>query len=256
MYPVLFEIFSITIYTYGMFVAIGFLSGITIAKKEAVRLSENPDRIVDLSFFILLSSIVGARFFYIFTNPELFIRMPLEIFKIWNGGLVFYGGFLAAFLTGMIYIRKYNMPLLKTMDIFAPGLALGHSIGRIGCFLAGCCYGKITDVPWAVKFTNEYTLAPAGIYLHPTQLYSALTNFIIFIVLMKIRKIKKFDGQLFLIYVIIYGITRSIIEIFRGDFRGIQFFNMFSISQVIGILAASAAAFTLFKLSKKYNKKS
>jgi phosphatidylglycerol---prolipoprotein diacylglyceryl transferase len=252
MYPIFFEIFNIKIYTYGFFVAMGFLAGITLAKKEALRLSEDPEKITDLCFYILLFSIIGARIFYVFTNPELYIRRPLEIFKLWNGGLVFYGGFLAALVVGIIYVKKHNLSILKTADILSPSIALGHFIGRIGCFFAGCCYGRICELPWAVRFTHEHTLAPAGIYLHPTQIYSALSNLIIFIIIMNIRKFKKLDGQVFLIYVMIYGIMRSIIEIFRGDFRGIMLLHTFSISQLIGITASIIAGGTLLYIFKKH----
>ncbi|MBU4010565.1 MAG: prolipoprotein diacylglyceryl transferase, partial [Proteobacteria bacterium] len=216
MYPILFKIGPLSIYTYGFFIALGFLAGIFFAVKEAKRVGEDPDMIMDLCFYILVSAIIGSRLFYVATNPRLFIDNPVEIFKVWNGGLVFYGGFIAAFITGIVYFKAKKIPVMKTLDILAPSVVLAHSFGRIGCFFAGCCYGKYCELPWAVTFNNAHSLAPTGISIHPTQLYLALNNLIIFLFLVFFRKRKKFDGQVFLIYVLVYGITRSIIEIFRA----------------------------------------
>ncbi len=255
MHPVLFNFFNIKIYTYGFFMAIAFLMGLIFIKKEAARYGESPEKMGDLAFYIIISGIIGARIFYIMTDFKAYIAHPLEMFKIWNGGLTFYGGFIAAFLTTIIYLKKHKMSVLKTMDIMAPGLALGHFFGRIGCFFAGCCYGRECELPWSIVFTNADTLAPAHVHLHPTQLYSALNNLIIFIILLLIRKYKKFTGEIFLIYIFLYGITRSIVEMFRGDYRGHVFFNYVSISQIIGISAALCAlAGFIYMRRKSVNK--
>jgi len=249
MHPVLFEIFSVKIHTYGFFVALGFLTGMLFAKREARFAGESPDMITDLSFYIILSAIIGARLFYIFTDIRTYIEHPLEIFKIWNGGLTFYGGFLAAFATTVFYLKKKNISVLKTADIFAPSIALGHFMGRIGCFFAGCCYGKVCDLPWAITFRHSDSLAPVGVALHPVQLYSVVNNLFIFLFLLSFRKFKKFDGQLFLIYAFFYGVTRIVIEVFRGDFRGEVFFGVVSISQMLGAGIAIFSAVTIWYLS-------
>ncbi|MBW2099219.1 MAG: prolipoprotein diacylglyceryl transferase, partial [Deltaproteobacteria bacterium] len=132
-----------------------------------------------------------------------------------------------------------------------PSLALGHFFGRLGCFSAGCCYGKLPDLPWAVTFTNPDSLAPLGVPLHPTQLYSAANNLIIFGFLLLFKRIKKFEGQLFWIYVLLYGITRSIIEIFRGDPRGGVLFGILSVSQTIGAAMSIIAVFMLVVLGRR-----
>lgn len=251
MYPTLLHFGKITIYTYGFFLALGFLAGIFLAKYEAKRIGEDPDKILDLAFYILIAAIVGSRIFYVLTNLKMYLADPLEILKIWNGGLVFYGGFIAALATALIYMRMKSMPIWKTTDIMAPSLALGQTLGRLGCFFAGCCFGKTCDLPWAVTFTRPDTLAPIGVSVHPTQLYSAFTNFIIFLFLFFFRKKKKFDGQLFWIYVLLYAITRSVIEIFRGDFRGDLVFGVLSISQTTGCVMAILAVIMLFFLNKK-----
>lgn len=255
MYPILVKIGPLSIYTYGFFIALGFLAGIFFAVKEAKRLGEDPDMIMDLCFYILVSAIIGSRLFYVLTNPRPFLDNPVEIFKVWNGGLVFYGGFIAALITGIVYLKTKKIPVMKTTDILAPSISLAHFFGRIGCFFAGCCYGKYCELPWAVTFNNPESLAPIGIPIHPTQLYAAASNLMIFFFLLFFRKRKKFDGQVFWIYVLLYGTTRSIIEIFRADFRGAFLFDIFSISQVVGIIAAIISLIMLFILTKRAKSK-
>lgn len=251
MHPVLFNIGNITLYTYGLFTALGFITAIYIAKQEAKRIGENTAFIVDLGFYIIVMAVVGARCFYVFTNIDLFLSKPLEIFQIWNGGLTFYGGFISAAIFTFFYLSIKKMDVWKTGDIFAPALAAGHCVGRMGCFFAGCCYGSQTDILWAVTFENENSLAPLHQSLHPTQIYSVIGNFILFIFLMWFRRFKKFDGQLFWTYVFIYGLMRSFIEIFRGDFRGGFFLNTFSVSQTIGLIMSIVAVVMLLILQKK-----
>jgi phosphatidylglycerol:prolipoprotein diacylglycerol transferase len=234
MHPILFKIGKLSLYTYGLFVALGFVAGIMVARHEGKRLQEDQDKIMDLCFYVLIAAIAGSRLFYVFTNFSMFISDPLEIFRIWNGGLVFYGGFILALISAIVYVKRKGMSLFKTSDIMAPALAIGHAIGRIGCFFAGCCYGKACDLPWAVTFTSPDSLAPLNIPLHPTQLYAAAANLMIFIFIWLLRGRKKFDGQIFWIYVLLYGAARSIIEVFRGDFRGDLVFGTLSISQTIG----------------------
>jgi phosphatidylglycerol:prolipoprotein diacylglycerol transferase len=251
MYPILLKIGKLSLYTYGFFVALGFVAGIMIARYEAKRLKEDQDKIMDLCFYVLIAAIVGSRLFYVFTNFKLFVSDPVEIFRIWNGGLVFYGGFVLALITAIIYVKQKGMSLFKTSDIMAPALAIGHATGRIGCFFAGCCYGKACDLPWAVTFTSPDSLSPVNIPLHPTQLYAAAANLIIFIILWLLRSRKKFDGQIFWIYVLLYGISRSVIEIFRGDFRGDLVFGVLSISQAIGGSMVFVSVVMLILLGKK-----
>ena len=250
MHPFLFKFGNISIYTYGFFLASGFAAGLLLAKSEAKRLGQDPDKIMDLAFYILISAIVGSRLLYVFTNPGTFLENPIDIIKVWKGGLVFYGGFIAAMITGIILLKKWNMDLWAITDIIAPSIAAGQFLGRIGCFSAGCCYGKICDLPWAIVFKNADSLAPVGIPLHPTQLYHAFSNLVIFLFLWFYRTRKKFAGQLFWIYIFLYGITRAFIEIFRGDFRGHIFFGILSISQVIGLTMALIATIVLKNLSK------
>ena len=249
MHPVLFKIGDLTINTYGFFVAIGFIAGILLAKREAKRLGVDHDKIMDLIFYIIMAAIIGSRLFYVAINPRAFAN-PLEILKIWNGGLVFYGGFLVALITALIYLKKNNLPVWKTADIMAPSIAAGQFFGRLGCFSAGCCYGKACDFPWAVTFTNTDSLAPLGISIHPTQLYHAAGNLLIFCMLWFWRTRKKIDGHLFWSYVLLYGITRSFLELFRGDFRGNLFLGAISFSQIVGGIMTLLAVFMILYLKK------
>lgn len=252
MYPVLFKFGPLTIHTYGLFVAIGFLLGLGLAVRQAKKEGIPSYKIVDLGFYILLSAIIGSRLFFIFINVSHYIKNPLDIFKIWEGGLVFYGGVLFAIPTVIWYAKKNGLGIWSMADVFAPSIAIGHSIGRIGCFAAGCCYGKPAEsLPWAVTFTNPQSLARIGIPLHPTQLYESAGEFINFLILITLRRYKSFDGQLFLTYVLLYSVLRFIVEFFRGDIgRGFIIYNM-SLSQGISILMFLIASVGLIVLKKR-----
>ncbi len=251
MHPLLIKIGSFSLHTYGIFVALGFLFGISLALKEAREQAMDPQKILDLALYITIAAIVGSRVFYILANWQFYWQNPWDAAKVWKGGLVFYGGFIFAFFFCLGYFKKKNLPFWKTGDIFAPSLALGHAVGRIGCFFAGCCYGKPTHLPWGVAFTDPLSLAPLNISLHPTQLYSAFGNLIIFLVLINAKKKKKFDGQIIGEYLILYPIFRFTVEIFRGDERGFIFAGLLSTSQVISIFMLIVALIIVINLQKK-----
>lgn len=241
MYPILIKFGSVVVYSYGFLIAVGFFFGILLAMRTARRQGENPDRIMDLSFYILVAAIVGSRLFYVATTWDSFAENPLDIFKIWQGGLVFYGGFLGAVGAAVVYIKLNRLPIWKTADIMAPALALGQTFGRMGCFMAGCCYGRHSDLPWAVTFTSQNCLAPVNTPLHPTQLYSAFSNLAIFIILFAFSRRSTVPGRVFWTYVLLYGLTRSMIEALRGDFRGAEVFGLLSISQTLGLTGVVVA---------------
>ncbi|MBE0426488.1 MAG: prolipoprotein diacylglyceryl transferase [Nitrospirae bacterium] len=254
MHPVLFRFGPITIYTYGFLVAAGFLLGLALAIRQAKKEGIPHNKIVDLGFYILIAALVGSRLFFIFINTGYYIENPLDILKIWEGGLVFYGGVLLAVPTAIWYARKNFLGIWKTADIFAPSIAIGHAIGRLGCFFAGCCYGKTAEtLPWGIIFTNPESLAPTNIPLHPTQLYESAGEFLIFFLLITLRRYKSFNGQLFMTYLILYSILRFIVEFFRGDVeRGFIMYNL-SVSQGVSILVLFAAIAGLYFLRKKEN---
>jgi len=251
MHPVLFNLGNITVYSYGLMIAIGFLAGILLAMREARRLGEDPEKIMDLGFYILVAAIVGSRLFYIVTAWDMFAGDPMEIFKIWKGGLVFYGGFIGAVAAAVIYMRMKQLPVWKSADILAPSLALGQAIGRLGCFLAGCCYGRPSHAFWAVTFTDKSCLAPVNTPLHPTQLYSAFSNLAIFAILFALSRRNTVTGRVFWTYVLLYGLTRSMIESLRGDFRGAEVLGLLSISQTLGLAGAVVAIVVLVGISRK-----
>ena len=161
---------------------------------------------------------------------------------------MFYGGLILAVSVALWYIRKIGLPLWTTTDVFAPGIALGHVVGRFGCFFAGCCWGKPTDVPWAITFTNPYAAAnvgtPLNVPLHPTQLYEAGAEALILAVLLATeRRGRPYPGRTFWVYMLLYAISRFIIEFYRNDPRGSVL--MFSTSQFISLVLAPLAVIML-----------
>jgi phosphatidylglycerol:prolipoprotein diacylglycerol transferase len=229
-----------------------FLAGIGIALKEARRVGEDPNKVLDLAFYMLIASILGSRILYVLVNWSMFRDNLLDIFRIWHGGLIFYGGFIGAVVTALWYVRRKELHPWKTADILAPSIAFGQFVGRIGCFFAGCCYGKVCDLPWALTFTHPDSLAPKGVPLHPTQIYSALNALLIFFVLVAFKRIKRFEGELFWIYVLLYGVARFIIEHFRGDERGMFIEDLLSTSQLIGLIMAAIAVVMLLILRRRH----
>ena len=252
MYPILIKIGPLTIHTYGLLIATGFLLALFLAVRQAKKKGLPHEDIIDLAFYTLLAGIVGSRLFFILTNLSYYAAHPLDIFKIWEGGLVFYGGVLFAAPTAYWYSRKKGLPLWQTADIWAPSIAIGHAIGRIGCFCAGCCYGKPAEnIPWSVIFTDPDSLAIKGVPLHPSQLYESAAEFLNFLILIFLRKKQTFNGQLFWVYILNYSIIRSVVEVFRGDeIRGF-ILPGFSISQGISVGMFAIAVIMLFFLRKK-----
>ncbi len=263
MHPILFDIprlhflggdiGPIPIRLYGLMIGLGFVISIFLAARQAKKEGVNPDRILDLGVYVLLSAIVGSRILFVLTNLGEFAVKPLDAFAIWKGGLVFYGGMLAAVPVGIWYVKRHNLTLWKTADIMAPSAALGHAFGRLGCFFAGCCYGAPCSGPLCITFSDPRSQAPLGVPLFPTQLTESSGEFLVFCLLLMIRRYKKFDGQLFWIYVLFYAVLRFIIEYFRGDaIRGLYFGDAISTSQIIGIAMFLLAGFMLWKLKGAY----
>ena len=223
--------------------AFGLIVGLWVIVYCAQRRGMDADRAWNLGIVAILSAIVGAKVLLIINDWQFYWSHPREIFSLGTlqAGGVFYGGLLAAIGMSYWYIRRHRMPVLATCDIFAPGIALGHAFGRIGCFAAGCCYGKPTNLPWGVTFTNPlayfYSQTPLGIPLHPTQLYEMLVEFANFSVLMWLLRHKKFDGQVIGAYLFLYGVARYFLEFLRDDpGRGSVFGGMMSGTQLISIL--------------------
>ena len=248
MYPVLLEFGPVKIFTYGLLVATGFFVAIGLATRQGAKEGANPQTILDLCFYILLSAILGARILYVIVEYRYFVFAPLDVFKVWKGGLVYYGGLIAAVLVAVIYLKKHQLPLWSTADILAPSIAVGQAIGRWGCLFAGCCYGIPTNQPWGIVFIDPRSLAPGNVTLHPTQIYLSLNAFFIFTILIWIRKRKKFEGQIFWSYGVLYSIGRFLIEYFRGDDRGFVVNNILSTSQFISIFTCVISVVMFFSL--------
>ncbi|MDR1195588.1 MAG: prolipoprotein diacylglyceryl transferase, partial [Endomicrobium sp.] len=250
MHPILFSFGGFTVYMYGFFVALGFFSAAWYVSKTVKSDIISQDNLYSLFLWAIIAAIAGARVLYVLTNLGDFIKAPLDIFKIWHGGLVFYGGFVAAVLYVVWHTKRKKIPLARLSDAIAPALGLGHFFGRIGCFFAGCCYGKACELPWAIVFNNADTLAVKGAHLHPTQLYEAFGNLIIFVFLRSYDKKEHAAGKTFALYLIIYSILRFVIEFFRGDYRGSEFLGL-SIAQTVSIILFATGIFIIYKADKK-----
>lgn len=248
MHPILFQLGPITLHTYGLFVASGFLLGIAwsarVARKEGFI---DPQVVYDASFWLIISALVFSRLAYVIVEYRHYISNPLGVFKIWEGGLVFYGGVIGACGAILWLARKYQFDVWRFADLSAPGVAIGHAVGRLGCFFAGCCYGMQTTVPWAVTFHDIHSIAPIGIPLHPTQLYDALNEVIVFSIITIMRPRAKFPGQVWWTWVGLYAVGRAIVETFRGDPRGAWFGGAVSTSEALAALAVAFAVFVYFK---------
>ena len=241
MRPTLFTIGALPVRGFGLMVAIAFLVAIYTAARSAKRQNIPAQMIFDLGLYILISAMFGARIFYALQHPDSYSSL-LDILKIWEGGLTYYGGFILAFVVAVVYLRAKKLSIAKVVDILAPSAILGIGIGRIGCFLAGCCFGKPTSLPWGVTFPKgSLPWMVLGLEkIHPTQLYSSFSLFIIFTILMTLRKHMKFAGEMFLTTVLFYSIFRFLVDFVRyytpQEHVGVLTTSQF-ISMILGLLA-------------------
>ena len=223
MFPQLTHIGSFGIPTYGLLVASGVLIGLWISVRNSAKQGINPEHAWNLGIYVVLAGIIGAKVLYVINEWSSYSGHISDIFSLstLQAGGVFSGGLLAGLAVAAWYIRKHSIPALATCDAFAPGLALGHAIGRLGCFAAGCCFGKETHHFWGVTFTdklaNSISGTPLGVPLQPTQLFEAAVELANFFVLTWMFKRKKFDGQVFGAFLILYGTARFFLEFLRGD---------------------------------------
>lgn len=243
MHPHLLEFGRFALPTYGVLAATGLVLGlllnVTLAKRDGI----NEDKAWNLGVLVIFAAIVGAKVLLIVTDDTYSLanwRNILSLSFLQSGG-VYSGGLIGAILAGVVYMRYARLPALRTCDAFAPGVAFGHGIGRLGCLAAGCCYGATTTVPWAVIFTHPLAArdagTPLGIPLHPTQVYEFLAEMVITSILLLLWRRRSFPGQVIGAYAFLYGVARFFIEYYRGDpGRGSVFGGMFSLTQVISIL--------------------
>jgi phosphatidylglycerol---prolipoprotein diacylglyceryl transferase len=250
MHPILFRLGPLPIYTYGVLVAAGVLLGLWYARRQAPRAGLDPDHVWNLGIYMVLVALMLAKVWLLLTSWDYYIQHPRQIFSIetFQSGGTFYGGIVGAVATILLYTYVQKMPLLAVMDTFGAALPLGHALGRLGCFAAGCCYGKPTSEPWGVTFTNpaaaQLAGTPLGVHLHPTQLYEAGVEFLNFLFLIWLGGRQRFRGQMIGAYFMLYGAERGVIEFFRGDpGRTMLFHDTTSLMQLVSVGLVLTGAF-------------
>jgi phosphatidylglycerol---prolipoprotein diacylglyceryl transferase len=256
MYPRLFtlpaftllghSIGPLTLHTYGVLLAIAFVVGLVVAGRQARRAGLDAERVTDLAVYALIAGLIGAKLALLIVEWSYYSRHWGELFSILQSGGVFYGGLIAAFPVAWWYARRHAIPGWRAADALAPAVAIGQAIGRLGCFSAGCCYGKPTHLPWAVTFRDLYAAravgTPMDVPLHPVQLYESLGTLLLFLFLLRLAKRKRFHGQVTLVYVLAYSVLRFCLEFVRGDaVRGSVFGGALSTSQFLAILLVLGA---------------
>lgn len=250
MFPRLIQIGSFSLPTYGVLVAIAFLAALWLASYFARQRGISGEKVVNLGVYCALMGMLGAKVLMIAMDPE-YRAHPGEIFSLatLQSAGIFFGGFILAIVFAIFYMRAQGLPALPTCDVFAPGLALGHGIGRLGCFAAGCCWGKPTHLPWAVTFTNTNatTGVPLGVPLHPTQLYEAFAEGIICLVLVRQLRRPHRDGQIIGLYGLIYGCVRFGVEFLREHDSSNPLGGPFTLEQWISLAVAAAGVYLLVR---------
>lgn len=254
MHPILFDFGSFTLYTYGVLLAAAYLLGLQFALTRARARGLDRQRVMDLGIWIIVSALAGAKLMLLVTDFRQYTQSPRALLDLVRSAGVFYGGLIGAVAVAFVYMRRHRMPLWTTTDVFAPGIALGHAVGRLGCLMAGCCFGRPTSVPWAITFYNPAASlnsdTPLGVPLHPTQLYEAGAELMILGVLLWLeRKGRPFAGRTFWSYMLLYAVSRGVIEFFRGDPRGNV--GIFSTSQFVSLFLAPVSVIMLVLLSRR-----
>jgi phosphatidylglycerol:prolipoprotein diacylglycerol transferase len=252
LHPILISTGSFHLPTYGVMLVMAILGGAYTAMRFGRRVGLDPAQVLDFYTWGILVGLVGAKVLMVLTEWSYYRANPGEIFSLSTllAGGVFYGGFLATLFFTIWYVWVQKLSFGKLVDVIAPALALGHSVGRLGCFSAGCDYGTPTTAPWGVVFTStfahEVSGVPLGVRLHPTQIYESITTFVIFGLLLWWFPKRKRDGDVFLVYLGLYAVARFLLEFLRGDEdRGFVFHHLLSTSQFIALLALAGIATVL-----------
>jgi phosphatidylglycerol:prolipoprotein diacylglycerol transferase len=252
MHPELFKIpfLNKAVYTYGALLSLGFIVGLWLAARNGHKDGLDRTRVFNLGVAIVIGSVLGAKLLMVVTEWNLYqgnVRAMLRFDLLRSGG-VFYGGFIGAVVTAVMMVRRYDLPFWQTADAFAPGVALGQTIGRLGCFSAGCCWGKPTTSWLGVQFpetAHRFVGTPTDVHVHPTQLYESAATLVIFLLLIKLRKNRPFTGSVMLIYAMLYGGARFAIEFLRDDFRGAV--GPLSTSQLIALVLIIGASYLYYR---------
>jgi phosphatidylglycerol:prolipoprotein diacylglycerol transferase len=249
MHPILFHLGSVPIYTYGVLVAAGFVVGLFYARFQACKVGLDPDLIWNFAIYGILVALVSSKLWLLASEWDYYAANPGQIFSIatLQSAGTFYGGVVGGIVWTFVYTRVTRLPLLGVLDVCAAPIAFGHGIGRIGCFVAGCCYGKPTSLPWGVTFTSPIASRIAGtplnVSLHPTQLYEAAAEFVNFLLLVCLGTRQKCSGQLIGAFFMLYGIERGTIEFLRGDpGRTMMLHDKISLMQIVSVVLIIAGA--------------
>ena len=233
----MFHIGDVAVYSYGFMIAIGIVFAVWYMASEGKKdVGLTFDQANSLFLLIFVAAVIGGKFFLFLEEPARYIADPSALFS--GAGFVFYGSFLFAVPTMLLFFRKNNLPMKAMLDVMAITTCIVHVSGRIGCFLAGCCYGKPTNSILGVTYSDMRCAAsPKGVPLHPTQLYEAASILVVMIFLFLLKKRRHFEGQLFVSYLILYAVGRFVIEFWRGDDkRGYLFGNTISHAQFIAVI--------------------
>jgi len=254
MHPILFSVAGWPVYAYGVLLAAAYLAGLQLAVIRARRAGLDAARVMDLGIYLIIAALVGAKLMLIATDFRYFTSHPRELLSLVRAGGVFYGGLIGAFLVGLWLVGRYKLPVWKSADMYAPGIALGHVVGRLGCLMAGCCYGTQTAAAWGITFTSQIAAdnagTPLGVPLHPTQLYDAGAELLILVLLLVFeRRGRPFPGRTFWLYILLYAISRFIVEIYRGDPRGTVW--GLSTSQFVSVVTLPIALVMLARLRRR-----
>jgi phosphatidylglycerol---prolipoprotein diacylglyceryl transferase len=242
-YPILFSIAGFPIGTYGVLLALSALAAIGLGRMLAPKAGLDPERIVDLFVYSLLGAFLGAKLALIIGDFKEFSAHPVQFLveNLRSFG-AFYGGFTTAVIVGLLYLRKHHISFWDAADVTAVCLVIGQAMGRWGCFFAGCCYGKPTDLPWGMVFP-AVPLCADGTAIHPWPVYESLADLAIFALLLFLFGRRAFRGQVFLVYVLAYALVRALLEFLRGDeVRGLYFGDTVSLSQIVALVAFATAA--------------
>ncbi len=248
--PIAFELGSLAVHWYGMFMAIGLIVGLWTASRRAMKEGIPPEIVTDSGLWIMAGAVIGARLFFIITHWEQeFAGEPLSKMIFIRAGFVFYGGLIGASVAFILFTRKKKLPLWKFADVMAPSVPLGHAFGRIGCLMTGCCHGKTCDLPWAIEFPVGHSTHPHAV--HPTQIYESALLFGLFAFLIWFGKRKKFDGHIFSVYLIIYACLRGFVELFRGDYPKENLIGPLTPGQITGLVIFVIGVILFIKLPRK-----
>lgn len=262
MRQVLFQIGPLKFYAYGLMLGISFAAGIFISLWRARRENVSQDHVFTIAVSMVIAALLGSKLLHVLVNFRSFLEKPSHLFTNFGGGFVFFGGFLACIVVIVLFDRSYRIGILRLFDIYAPAVALGLGFTRIGCFLSGCCYGQPCDLPWAVTFPAGSFAAKnfgPGIAVHPTQLYSSLNGFILFLVLLAFLKWhgKRYHGQVFAIFATLYSVFRFLVEFIRADSGRGFYFGLYTsqwISMLFGMIGIAILVYYGVQIGKRLEK--